>query len=452
MPEDSIKTAHKLAELVNEKSGTCYYVGGFVRDRLMKKENKDIDIEVHSVSPETLEEILDSLGKRIEIGESFGIYALKGCSLDIAMPRKETATGKGHRDFAVSVDPFIGTQKAALRRDFTINALMENVLTGEIIDHFGGLSDLENKTLRHVNDSSFPEDPLRVLRAAQFASRFNFKIARETKELCRNIDISTLSKERIEGEMKKALIKAEKPSVFFEVLRETHKLGEWFPELKNLIGVMQRHEFHLEGDVWNHTMMVLDEAAKRRDEAQFPYGFMLAALCHDFGKAVASETKDGVTRSIGHEYEGLPLIGEFLRRITNEHKVRKYVLNLSKLHMRPNILAAQKSSVKATNKLFDSCVEPSDLILLALCDDKGRLTETPHESAEPFLRERLCIYEEYMSKPYVTGGDLIEAGLKPDESFKEILDYAHKLRLSGTEKENALKQTLAYAKEKGLII
>lgn len=445
---ENIKTAEKLARLVSEKGGTCYYVGGYVRDRLMKRENKDIDIEVHGISPEVLESILDSMGKRISIGESFGIYALKGCDIDIAMPRSETAVGKGHRDFSVLVDPFIGTLKAAMRRDFTVNALMQNVLTGELIDHFGGEDDIKHRVLRHVDDRSFPEDPLRVLRAAQFSARFGFEICEETIALCKGIDISSLSKERIEGEMKKALLKAEKPSVFFEALRKTDKLTPWFSEVGALIGTEQRHEFHLEGDVWNHTMMVLDEAAKRRDKANFPYGFMLAALCHDFGKPVSTKTENGVIRSIGHETAGLPIINRFLHRITGDRRLIRYVLNLCELHMKPNALAAQNSSVKATNRMFDKAADPYDLIQLALSDDKGRKSLYPHEGCEDFLLERLKVYEEYMSRPFVTGKDLIDAGLLPGEDFSDILAYAHKLRLSGVEKEKALKQCLAYNKEK----
>lgn len=446
--EENNIIAHNLATLVSKEGGRCFYVGGYVRDRLMKSENKDIDIEVHGVSPETLKRILDGIGKTITIGESFGIYSIKGCDIDIAMPRKERATGKGHRDFEVFVDPFIGYENAARRRDFTINALMEDVLTGEILDFFGGIKDLESGVIRHVDESSFPEDPLRVLRAAQFAARFDFRISEATVSLCRKIDITTLSKERIEGEMKKALLKSEKPSLFFESLRDMNALSYWFKEMISLADTQQRHEFHLEGSVWNHTMMVIDEAAKLRKKAENPYGLMLAALCHDFGKPVSTKTENGVTRSIMHEIAGLPIINDFLHRITNERKLIKYVLNMCKLHMRPNILAFQTSSVKATNKLFDEAVCPHDLLLLASADDNGRISLYPHEGCEEFLQNRLEIYEEYMSRPFVTGSDLIEAGIVPGESFSDILAHAHKLRLSGVEKEKALRQCLAYYKDK----
>ena len=185
----------KIAEKVKDTGGRAFYVGGYVRDRLLSIENKDLDIEVHGITPEQLYAILEELGKPKTVGSSFGVYNLRGYDVDVAMPRKETATGRGHKDFEITVDPFIGYEKAARRRDFTINAMIEDVLTGEVVDLFHGREDLENKVLRCVNPVTFVEDPLRVLRAAQFASRFEFTIDPETMELCRTIDLSTLSKE-----------------------------------------------------------------------------------------------------------------------------------------------------------------------------------------------------------------------------------------------------------------
>ena len=421
-------------------------MGGFVRDALLQLETTDIDIEVHGISHDDLAAILDSLGQRISIGESFGIFNLKGYSLDIAMPRKEEARGQGHRDFAIFVDPFIGTEAAARRRDFTVNALMQDVLTGVIVDHFGGRVDLENGILRHVNDTSFPEDPLRVLRGAQFAARFALDVAEETVQLCRFVDLRHLPGERIEGELKKALLKADRPSVFFEVLRKMDQLDVWFPELKALIGVGQHAVYHAEGDVWNHTMMVLDEAAKLRHRVENPYWFMLSALVHDFGKAVATVEKDGILHAYSHETEGLPLVENFLRRITTESKLIRYVKNMTELHMKPNTVAHTNSAPKVTTKLFDQSVDPEGLICLALADDRGRISTRPAGSTEAFLYERLAVYRELMERPYVMGRDLIEAGLKPGAEFTQILEYAHKLRLAGIDKESALKQTLGFSR------
>lgn len=434
--------------MVSERGGRTFYVGGFVRDKILGIENKDMDIEVHGIQPAVLREILSEVGEPISYGSSFGVYSLKGYDIDIAMPRKEHATGKGHRDFEVFVDPFIGTAEAARRRDFTMNAVMEDVLTGELVDPFGGKQDLENGIIRHIDPETFVEDPLRVLRGAQFASRFGFNIADDTSDLFRSMDLSALSRERVEDELKKALLKGKKPSVFFEVLRSADGLDVWFPEVKALIGIEQDPKFHPEGDVWTHTMEVLDRAARYRYKTKNPYAFMLLALTHDFGKAVTTEVVNGRIHAYDHETEGLPAIETFLRRITNESEVISYVLNMVPLHMKPNVVAASKSAVKVTNRMFDRAAAPEDLIYFAMSDKPVMSGDNPFTGDPEFLFERYELYEEMMSRPYVTGNDLIEKGLEPGEYFSDVLAYAHKLRLAGTEKESALKQTLAYARKR----
>ena len=433
--DKDLDMARNIAMRVDQIGGHTYFVGGYVRDQILGIENKDVDIEIHGITPAQLRSILEELGQLIEMGVSFGVYGLKGYSLDIAMPRTEKAIGRGHKDFEVSVDPFLGTEKAAKRRDFTINALMRDVVTGQVVDHYSGLSDLEKRCIRHVCAETFVEDPLRVFRGAQFAARFEYEIADETIELCRGMDLSSLARERVYEEMKKALLKAEKPSIFFEELRKMDQLTTWFPEVEQLIGVEQNRTHHMEGDVWAHTMMVLDQAAMRRDRVSEPLPFMLAALCHDFGKIVATEEIDGVLHSYDHEHKGLPLVESFLGRLTSEKHTIDYVINMVGLHMKPHTLAAARSSIKKTNKMFDQSVAPYDLIQLAESDNLSSLKAQPYLSNEPFLLERLSIFQEYMSRPYVMGRDLIEAGMKAGKDFTDILDYAHKLRLAGVGKK-----------------
>ena len=439
--------AERIAEYVREAGGRTFYVGGFVRDRLLGIENKDVDIEVHGTEPDVLLKILKRLGEPLTYGKSFGVFALKGEDIDIAMPRRERATGIGHRDFDVEVDPFIGTREAARRRDFTVNSMMEDVLTGEIVDHFGGRRDLDEGVIRHIDPATFIEDPLRVLRGAQFAARFNFVIAPDTIELCRGIDLSTLSRERVEEELKKALLKADKPSVVFESLRAMDQLEVWFPELKQTIGLEQDPVFHPEGDVWTHTMDVIDRAAAFKGCVSDPYSFMLLALTHDLGKIVTTEEKNGRIHAYEHEKKGMPLVEAFVGRLTNEKEIKDYVFNMVPLHMRPNVLAYSKPVLKSTNKLFDAAVAPADLIWFAEADKPVFSGTDAFSGDREFLLERLKAYEETMEKPYVMGRDLIEAGLEPAEDFSEILAYAHKLRLAGIEKESALKQALTYARK-----
>ena len=444
MNDKNFVMAEKIAAQVAAKGGRTFYVGGIVRDRLMGRDNKDVDIEIHGVEPGVLYSILESLGKPISMGVSFGVYGLRGFDIDIAMPRKETATGRGHKDFDVFVDPYLGTEKAAVRRDFTINAMMQDVLTGEIVDHFGGREDLKNGVIRHVNDNTFVEDPLRVLRAAQFAARFGFAVAPETVELSRKMDLTALARERVMGELEKAFLKAERPSVFFETLDRMEQMGEWFPEVKALQDVPQDPVRHPEGTVWNHSMMVLDAAAELRSQAEYPLGFMMSALVHDFGKILVTEEIDGKIHAYCHEVKGLSLVQKFLDRLCIEVKLQKYVLNMTENHMKPNGYQRDHADTKKFCKMFDGSVCPEDLLLLAKADHMGRVNPSPYDEDEAELRRKLEIYKERMARPFVQGRDLVECGLKPGPEFHDALEYAHKLRLAGVPKDQALRQTLGF--------
>lgn len=442
--KEDFEIIKKIAKSVDEQGGKVYFVGGCVRDKIMGKDFSDVDIEVHGIDVPALEDILDKNGQKTEFGKSFGVYSLKGCSIDIAMPRREHLTGCKHTDFKIDVDPFLGTEKAARRRDFTMNALMEDVLSGEVCDHFGGVCDIKNGVVRHVDSQTFIEDPLRVLRAAQFAARFDFEIADETRNLCSGMDLTSLSGERVFGETKKALLMAKNPSRFFKELKKMGQLDFWFSDVKKLIGIPQNPKHHKEGDVFVHTMLVLDEAAKKRDAAVNPLGFMFSALCHDFGKITATKTVNGALHSYNHEKEGLPISREFMQKLTDEKALTRYVLNMVEMHMQPSVLAADNSSVKSTNKMFDNSAAPFDLIQLSLADNSGKIPVRDYEKTETFLIERLEIYNDYMSRPCVSGADLVKAGLTPGPEFTKLLDYAHKLHLAGVPKDAALKQTLAY--------
>lgn len=456
MRNRDLEMAGRVAAKVAQAGGRTFFVGGYVRDQLLGRENKDIDIEVHGIPVDTLSAILDSLGERTEMGASFGIMGLRHCDLDIAMPRREKATGRGHKDFAVSVDPFIGPRGAAIRRDFTINALMQDVLTGEILDFFGGRADLEKGVIRHVNDETFQEDPLRVLRGAQFSARFKFSIAPETAALSQSMRLDALSNERVMGETEKALLKADAPAVFFEALRGMRQLNTWFPEMAALIGVPQSPRHHPEGDVWTHTMQVVNEAAALRPQAARPLWFMLSALCHDLGKPQTTEEIGGQLHAYGHERAGVPVAEAFLRRLTSETGLIRYVLSMVLLHMEPGQKVKQHSGEKSFMRMFDQSVSPDDLLLLAKADHLGRQPAADPDArmrlsaswapSEEALSALLKTYREYMARPGVRGQDLVDAGLAPGPLFAQALQYAHKLRLAGVDRESALRQTLSYAR------
>lgn len=452
---DNYSMAVKIAKKVKEVGGIAYFVGGYVRDSILDIPNKDIDIEIHGIKPEILKNILSELGDIQTVGNAFGIYNLKGYDLDIALPRKERCIGTGHKDFEVYVDPYIGTHAAARRRDFTINALMKNILTGEIVDEFNGLNDLKNHIIRHIDSSTFREDSLRVLRACQFAARFNFKIASETINLCKTMDLSTLPKERIAGELSKALLKAKKPSVFFDSLYECEQT-KWFKEVYALKGIKQDSEYHPEGDVYMHTMSVLDQAG-----GLFPTGidnpdrylpFMLSALCHDFGKVNTTEINNkGRLCALNHEITGIPIANDFLGRIYNNKGFIKYVDNMIKYHMKAHSCFNNRSRTRTTNLMFDKLLYPKDFILLVYADSTGHdldnldnrqfnmfLEKAMTESG--FLTDRYLDYGKRISEPHITADDLIDLGLKPSPLFKIILDKAWNMHLKGIEKEHVLKQ------------
>ena len=426
----------QIAQLVKEKGGRTFYVGGYVRDKLLNIENKDVDIEIHGINEEQLQDILKQVGDPISYGKSFGVYSLKGHNIDIALPRSEKAIGKGHKDFKIDVDPFIGCKRAARRRDITINALMQDVLTDEILDYYNGLNDIKNKIIKQVDSNTFIEDPLRVLRVAQFASRFNFTVAQETIELCKTIDLTYLTKERVEEELKKCLLKGKKPSIFFDTLNKMNQLDYWFKEIKELIGLKQDPIYHPEGDVYIHTMQVIDRAVKYRDKCK-SYEFMLLCLTHDFGKIICSENINGRIHAYEHEIKGVPIVEELIKRITNRKEVITYLKNMVPLHMLPNKCASDNSRIKKTNKMFYYSIEPKDLIYFSYCD-RG------NEDNSKYLNERYEEYKSMMLKPYVTGSDLIKAGIKQDKNFHELIEYATKLRLAQVDKDDALKQVVAY--------
>ena len=445
--EQDMALSVALARRVRAAGGRAMYVGGMVRDALMGIACKDIDIEIYGLAPAQLRALLSELGDVVEKGASFGVYGLQHSDIDIAMPRRERATGAKHTDFDVSVDPNLPFEEATKRRDLTINAMMRDVLTGELIDLWGGREDLRRRIVRHVCDGTFQEDALRVFRAAQFAARLSAQVAPGTLRLCKDMDVSALSHERVFDELCKALLKAERPSVFFRVLRETDHLKEFFPEIQRCAGVPQNPAYHPEGDVFEHTMLVLDSAAALREQAQWPLGFMIAALTHDLGKLEATQIQpDGRITAYGHEVQGMALCEGQLRRLTNNKKLIEYAVNMMWLHMRPNMLAKAKSKKKKTRQMFDMSVCPEDLILLSRADATGKQDEPYDPHNEAFLRERLADYRQVLTRPMVTGQDLIEAGLRPGPRFSVYLSRARMLHFSGLTRERALAQVLAEAR------
>ncbi len=340
-------TVIALSEAVRDSGGRALLVGGCVRDALMGAQPMDWDLEVYTLDSARLREILDQFGPVNVVGEAFTVYKL-GNHLDVSIPRRERKSGRGHKAFVIEGDPSMSVAEATQRRDFTINAILQDPLTGELLDPYNGRRDIDQRVLRAVSKDTFAEDSLRVLRAAQFAARFEFEIDPETVGLCRSIDLSDLPAERIWGEMEKLLLRASRPSVGLDWLRRLGAIEKLFPEIQSLIGVPQDPEWHPEGDVFVHTQLTVDRARELIEDLAYPrqVTVMLAALAHDFGKPATTEFLEGRWRSRGHEEAGVPPAESFLTRVNvhtiDNYNVRAQVIALVREHLKPGEFYKQR--------------------------------------------------------------------------------------------------------------
>ena len=454
LPENIIK----LAEAVRASGGRAMLNGGCVRDELMGIEPKDWDVEVYGVEPAKLREILDTFGEVNVVGEAFTVYKI-GDDLDVSLPRRERKVGSGHKGFVVEGDPKMSFEKACSRRDFTVNAILKDALTGEIVDPFDGRGDITLKKLRIVSAATFAEDSLRVLRAAQFAARFEFDIEGETVDVCKKIDVTDLPKERIWGEFEKLLLKAQKPSIGLQWLYDLGVVSQLFPEMQALVGVPQEPEWHPEGDVDVHTLMVVDEARKLIDDLDYPraVAVMLGALAHDFGKPPTTEFIDGRTRSLGHDEAGIEPTLSFLDRLgiftLDGYDVRNQIVQLVRYHLKPGEYYKAKSPVgDGAFRRLARKVESDLLYRVAKADSLGRNPDLlpkekwfGSEAQEWFITKvRELEIEKKAPAPMLMGRHLIDLGLAPSPLFKEILNAVYEMQLDG--KLTSLDESIAAAK------
>jgi len=435
----------RLARAVRDAGGRALMVGGCVRDRLMGRGAKDWDVEVYGVAPVVLRELLDRLGRVNIVGEAFTVYKL-GQDLDVSLPRRERKTGRGHRAFYIEGDPSMSVEEAARRRDFTVNAVLEDPLTNDLLDPFGGRADLERRLLRAVSPETFVEDSLRVLRAAQFAARFEFDVEPRTVELCRAIDLTDLPAERVWGELEKILLAARHPSIGLQWLDRLGAIDQLFPELKALKGVPQENEWHPEGDVDVHTWLTCDSARELIEDLDYPRRLtvMLAALCHDFGKPATTEFVEGRIRSRGHGEAGVAPTLAFLDRLKvftlDGYDVRSQVVALVRDHLKPGEFYRQRDEISdgAFRRLARRC-ELELLYRVAKADSLGRNAPwVPREkwytveAQEWFIaRARELSVERQAPAPILMGRHLLEMGLRPSPLVGEVARAVYEMQLDG---------------------
>lgn len=388
----------KIAGDIREAGGRAFLVGGWVRDALLGRSCRDYDVEVYDMAQDALVPILSKYGRTNLVGKAFGVIhlAMKGLSLDFSFPRTESKVGYGHRGFVVHTDEKLSFKEAALRRDFTINAMGMELPELTLCDPYGGIDDLKAHTLRHVGPA-FAEDSLRILRGVQFASRFGCTLAPETVELCRTLSLDDLSIERLFEEFKKWLLKPGKPSLGLRAFLDI-KLDGYFPEIRPFEGS------------WETLGDILDKMAELRDsnglsDTQAMDFAFAALLCGNADSAL-----------------------DFLVRITNENHLLKNVpLLLSALR---NLDEGIVDDIPALRRL---AVKQNGLKLLCLLVKCIPVSYYRSPDFATALWNSAAKYNllNAAPQPFLTGKKLMDLGVKPGKHMGEIIKQSFELQLDG---------------------
>lgn len=432
-----------IARSVQAAGGRAFLVGGTVRDRLMgaTADARDHDLEVYGVDGAALKALLEKLGKVKTVGEAFAVY--KVGDVDVSIPRRDSKTGKGHKGFTIVGDPTMTVEEAARRRDFTINAMMIDPLTGDVVDPYGGQADLKAKRLRAVDPATFVEDSLRVLRGMQFAARFEFEIDPATVALCRTIPLDDLPSERIWGEFEKLLTRSRKPSIGLQAGLDMGVMDKLFPDFKALVGCPQEPAWHPEGDVWVHTLQAIDLAVGYVDDLPYPkrLAVLLGTLCHDLGKPPTTKVIDGRIRSLEHEAAGIAPTERVLDRLNihtlDGYELRRQIVALVDNHLKPGVF--YKEGAKVGDAAFRRLALRCELDLLyrvAKADTLGRVApgaKPPNADAQEWFlgRAKSLNVTQGGEKPLLLGRHLIELGMKPGPEMGVITDQVYELQLEG---------------------
>lgn len=453
-----------------------YAVGGFVRDLIRGRPSPDVDILVARHDLETIVRRLKKHGRVDLVGRSFGIvkFTVRGKTYDVALPRTDRAGARkvrGHKDIVVAADPGLPVEKDLERRDFRTNSMALRLRDGFLIDPFEGRKDTLARKIRLTNPAAFPEDPLRVVRVARFASVLGFKVDPAVYPAARTVDLSGLSLERVNDEMFKVLLRSPRPSVGLEEMFRLGVLDQWFPELQALALVIQDSIFHPEKDafghhtVWAHTKLSVDQAAALSGLAGLDeprkLALLLAALYHDLGKVSTTrwEYKRGrmAVTSCGHDIQSeraaRRVLARFKIQAWNGCHLGRLVPLLIRTHHRAGELWANREAVtkKAFNRLAaDVRGEIELLVLLDAADRAGRGTRLvrglDRQARWLFGKfEELRVNRETI-KPLVMGRDLLELGVPPGPGmglllkklYKAQLDNGFETRAQGLEKARRL--------------
>jgi tRNA nucleotidyltransferase (CCA-adding enzyme) len=434
----TIEAVRSIAGKIAAEGGRAFFVGGYVRDHLLGRAAKDVDVEVYGLELDYLQKILaeGAGGEVMLIGRQFGVLRLEGLDTDWSVPRSDS---RG-RHPKVTVNPSMTRSEASRRRDLTMNAMLMDVLSGEVIDPWGGREDMAKSVLRTPDPEKFVEDPLRFYRVMQFAARFEMKPDNVLAQVCTEMEISPVAAERVEDEFEKLLLEARRPSLGLRFLDDTGRLNEVLPELVPLKNTPQEPDWHPEGGVWDHTLQVLDAAARLRCGARNRDLMLLwAALCHDLGKSATTTVREGKIRSPEHDLQSERLALGLLGRLVRKNaQVRKGALKLIAQHMKPMQFFQNRSTAKGFKRLALKLAPETDLELLsdlALADFRG----TNPDGDEPLNGEsRLLAWfreqarasgvENEPERPALMGRHL-EGYIEPGPGMGRVLEQAYRIQL-----------------------
>ena len=440
---DFPETIKKITTKLALAGGKSYLVGGATIDIITGKEPKDWDIEVFNISYQAIINQLETIPniKLDLIGNKFGVVKIKykGLDIEITIPRRDNKTGPKHTDFDIQLVPNLSIEEAAKRRDITINSMYFDLNNNILHDPYDGLADYKRGVIRAVSSETFVDDPLRAFRVMQLVARKGDFVAPGTIVLCSQMkeECSQLSGDSIYGEFVKLLMKSKFPSKGLVFLKDSN-LIELFPELKNLIGCEQRDKWHPEGDAFIHTLMVIDEAAKYRDELpeEWKLSFMWGMLLHDIGKPIAThmDEEKGHLTSIDHDRLGEPLARTFMERLTNNEDLIEKVSSIVKVHMRSRLLL-KSSPRRATWRRLQNICPLNILAYVSMADEDGR--GDPNEilgKTDPVFIKTMEVYEELGQpsstiEPILMGRHLIATGLRPGPKFGPMLAKAYEYQL-----------------------
>jgi tRNA nucleotidyltransferase (CCA-adding enzyme) len=435
-----------IFDAIQKEGGHAYFVGGMVRDMFLRLPLKDIDIEVHGLQEEQLTHILQKFGHVDTVGKSFGVLRLHGVDIDWSLPRADSSGRKP----TVAIDPFMPIDQALVRRDVTINAMAVHVGSLTLIDPFGGLQDIQNGILRSPNIDFFAQDPLRFFRVMSFISRFEMYPDPALHALCEVMSFSSVSRERIELEFAKMLLRSKRPSLGIRWLKQIGRLQELLPELAACVDVQQSPKWHPEGDVFEHSMQALDAAAQLEyatDEEKLT--ILYAALCHDLGKAETTKHEADGIHSHGHETAGEPLAKSLLKRITHNKDLIDNVARLVRLHMEPVHFMHGNARPSAYKRLAHKLAPELNiamLLKLATADRRGRNGESsvPLHTNDPDLlvfakNAELAKVTHHREPPLLTGKDFLDV-IAPGPQLGRAVSRAYELQIEGETDPVALRR------------